>query len=107
MAPPENHTPYEPTTGQCEIHGRCILWVACKHVASGKAKKIFLIKPDIALCAVCRSRIGKLEAHDLMEVCETCLRNYIQERLRNAETQEDINKIIAGLEHLGGKDKWN
>ena len=107
MAPPEKDPSYDPTKGQCKIHGQCNLWVACKHVASGKAKKIFLIKPDIALCAVCRSGIDKLEAHDLMGVCETCLRNYIQERLKNAETEEDINKIVVGLEHLGGKDKWN
>ena len=107
MASSENHSPYEPTMGQCKIHGQCTLWVACKHVASGKAQKMFLIKPDIALCAVCRSEIEKLEAHNLMGVCETCLRNYIQERLKNAEIKEDINKIVVGLEHLGGKDKWN
>ena len=107
MPPPENNFPHEPTTGQCKIHGQCILWVACKHVASGKAKKIFLIKPDIALCSVCRSSIEKLEAHDLMGVCEACLRDNIQERLKNVEKEEDINKIIIGLEHLGGKDKWS
>jgi hypothetical protein len=107
MVPPENHPPTEITTGQCKIHGQCTLWVACKHVAGGKAKKMFLIKPDIALCAVCRSMIEKLEAHDLIGVCETCLRNYIQECLKSAETEEDINRIVVGFEHLGGKDKSN
>ena len=107
MSPPENHSSYEPTTGQCKIHGQCNLWLACKHVASGKAKKMFLIKPEIALWSACRSRIEKLEGHDLMGVCEACLRDYIQERLKNAETEEDINRIVVGLEYLGGKDKWN
>ena len=104
IAPTEKQLSYEPTTGRCKKHGQCIIWVACKHVADGKARKIALIKPDIALCAHCAPRLKELDVDDFSAVCEGCLRDYIR---KLAEAGKDVNECVIGLEHLGGRDKWN
>ncbi len=90
----------------CEIHGKCTPWVACKHVNERNANRIILSKSKLVVCTSCAMKLSKLKADQFMTVCEGCLRDFVKQLLENVEVEEDIPRVVIGLENLGGKDRW-
>ncbi len=90
----------------CEIHGECVFWAACKHVNKRKANRIILSKSKIVVCLPCAKKLNGLKASRFMGVCDGCLRDFVKQLLENVEAEEDITRVVIGLENLGGKDRW-
>ncbi len=90
----------------CEIHGECTSWIACKHVDERKANRIILHRSEIVMCIPCVNKLNKLKISQFATVCEGCLRDFVKQLLENVEAEEDITRVVIGLENLGGKDRW-
>ncbi len=41
-----------------------------------------------------------------MGVCDECLRGFAKQLLKNVEAEEDIKRVVMGLENLGEKNWW-
>ncbi len=95
-----------PKKTYCEIHGKCTPWVACEHVNERKANRIILHRSEIVMCIPCANKLNKLKGSHFMPVCEGCLRDFVKQLLENVEVEEDIPRVVIGLENLGGKDRW-
>jgi hypothetical protein len=68
--------------------------------------KIILTKPEIAMCLPCAIKFDEQEDDHFTAVCDGCLRDFVKQLLKNVEAEEDIKKVVIGLENLGGKDRW-
>ncbi len=91
----------------CEIHGECTSWIACKHVDERKANRIILHRSEIVMCIPCANKLNdELKTSHFMPVCEGCLRGFVKQLLENVEAEEDITRVVIGLENLGEKDRW-
>ncbi len=90
----------------CEIHGECTSWVACEHVDERKANRMILSKSKIAMCLPCANKLNELKTSQLTAVCEGCLRDFVKQLLNSVEAEEDIPRVVIGLENLGGKNRW-
>ncbi len=93
----------------CEIHGKCTPWVACEHVNERKANRIILSKSKLVVCLPCANKLNKLKGSQFIPVCEGCLRGFVKQLLENVEAEEDIERVVIGLKHLGeriGGLKW-
>ncbi len=87
----------------CKIHGGCTLWAACEHVNERKAKRIILSESKLVLCLPCAMKLNELKTSPLMGICDECLRDFVKQLLKNVEAEEDIKRVVLGLENLGGK----
>ncbi len=58
------------------------------------------------MCLPCAIKINKLKTSQFTAVCDGCLRDFVKQLLKNVKAEEDIKKVVVGLENLGGKDRW-
>jgi hypothetical protein len=68
--------------------------------------RITLAKEEIAMCLPCATKFDEPEDDHFTGVCDGCLRDFVKQLLKNVEAEEDIKKVVIGLENLGGKDRW-
>jgi hypothetical protein len=48
-------------------------------------------------------KLNELKTSPLMGICDECLRDFVKQLLKNVEAEEDIKRVVLGLENLGGK----
>jgi hypothetical protein len=51
-------------------------------------------------------KLNELKTSPLMGVCDECLRGFAKQLLKNVGAEEDIKRVVMGLENLGEKNWW-
>lgn len=87
----------------CEKHGEVVVWIVCRHVGEGSADTIIFSEEQDALCFDCAHNFKNLTEHDMVGMCEECLKDFTAKLMIDTKTFANLNERVKGIEHLKGK----
>ncbi|NOR25792.1 MAG: hypothetical protein GQ542_15675 [Desulforhopalus sp.] len=87
----------------CQKHGEVSVWLVCRHVGEGSADTIIFSENQDALCFECARNFKNLMEHDVVGMCEECLKDFTAKLMIDAKTFANLDARVKGLECLKGK----
>jgi len=87
----------------CVKHGEVAVWIVCKHVAAGNADTIVFSENQDALCFECAHNLKSLTEHDVVGMCEECLKDFTAKLMIDSQTFANLQNRVLGIEHLKRK----
>ena len=89
---------FEKKMGECPRHGEQVMWLACKHVAKGNPKEIWLGPNRVAICPECSMLPMTSIEEELLIACEACLRGKIKDLSNRLPDGANIHDSVKGLD---------
>jgi len=72
-------------------------------VGEGSADTIIFSEHQDALCFDCARKFKNLTEHDVVGMCEECLKDFTAKLMIDAKTFANLDARVTGLEYLSGK----
>ena len=90
----------------CDKHGEVSVWVVCNHVGVGSADTIIFSENQDALCFECAHNFNSLTEHDVVAMCEECLKDFTAKLMIDTKTFGNLRNRVKGIEYLKGKSGY-
>ena len=87
----------------CKKHGEVSVWVVCRHVGDGSADTVIFSEHQDALCFECARDFKNLTEHDVVGMCEECLKDFTAKLMIDTKTFANLKNRVKGIENLKGK----
>lgn len=88
---------------KCRKHGEVSVWIVCRHVGNGSAETVIFSERRDALCFDCANDFANLAEHDVVGMCQECLKDFTARLMISSQTFANLKNRVIGVEHLNGQ----